>query len=266
MLGLLGGNLPLRGRLEDLVSSRLNRSFRWAAGRVECIALVVFLLSAAQAALAQETLAGRVVGVTDGDTITVLGSANTRYTIRLAGIDAPEHNQAFGQRSKQNLSRLVFGEKVTLDCGKEESYGRLVCKVMVPNGSEGGRDACLEQVRDGMAWHYKQFQDEQTIGDRQLYAAAEDAAHEARLGLWSDAHPIPPWDFRHGTTSPLLYDTNGHRVASGQVGPVVGNRRSHIYEWPGCPYYDEISPKNRVPFESGQAAAQAGYRPARNCP
>lgn len=243
-----------------MVFGRQNR-FRRFGERVGFLALTVFFLAAAQAALAQETLAGRVVSVTDGDTITVLGSANTQYTIRLAGIDAPEHNQAFGQRSKQNLSRLVFSQNVTLDCGKEESYGRLVCKVMVQ-----GRDACLEQVRDGMAWHYKQFQDEQTQGDRKLYASAEDAARVAHIGLWSDAHPIPPWDFRHGTTSLLLYDSNGHRIASGLAGPVVGNRRSHIYEWPGCPYYDAISPKNRVPFASGQAAEQSGYRPARNCP
>jgi endonuclease YncB( thermonuclease family) len=240
-----------------------NKSFQRSAWRVGSVALAVFFfLAAAHAALAQEILVGRVVGVTDGDTITVLGNANTRYTIRLAGIDAPEHNQAFGQRSKQNLSQLAFGVNVTLDCGKEESYGRLVYKVMVQ-----GRDACLEQVRDGMAWHYKQFQDEQTAGDRKLYASAEDAAREAHTGLWSDAHPIPPWDFRHGTTSPLLYDGNGRRIAGGSAGPVVGNRRSHhIYEWPACPYYDAISPKNRVPFASAQAAAQAGYRPARNYP
>ena len=159
-----------------MVFGRQNRIRRFGE-RVGFLGLTVFFLAAAQAALAQETLAGRVVSVTDGDTITVLGSANTQYTIRLAGIDAPEHNQAFGQRSKQNLSRLVFSQNVTLDCGKEESYGRLVCKVMVQ-----GRDACLEQVRDGMAWHYKQFQDEQTQGDRKLYASAEDAAREARGG------------------------------------------------------------------------------------
>src|SRR5713226_3005499 len=114
------------------------------------------LLALASVALAQETFSGRVVGVTDGDTITVLDSNKAQHKIRLAGIDAPENNQAFGQRSKQNLSRMVFGKEVTLDCGKEESYGRLVCKVMVD-----GDDSCLEQVKAGMAWHYKQFQDEQ---------------------------------------------------------------------------------------------------------
>ena len=229
--------------------------------RAVVVVLAVFILNPTRCAFAQETISGRVVSVTDGDTIKVLAGTDTQFTIRLAGIDAPQHNQAFGQRSKQNLSRLVFGRNAILDCGKEESYGRFVCKVLV-----SGHDACLEQVRDGMAWHYKQFQDEQTPGDRKLYAAAEDAARGAHLGLWSDAHPIPPWDFRHGTTSPLLHDSNGHRVGSGQTGPVVGNRRTHIYEWPGCPYYDAISSSNRVPFVTAQAAEQAGYRPARNCP
>ncbi len=50
------------------------------------------------------------------------------------------------------------------------------------------------------------------------------------------------------------------------AGPVRGNRRSHIYEWPGCPYYDRIAPANRVAFASPEAAKAAGYRAARNCP
>jgi endonuclease YncB( thermonuclease family) len=151
----------------------------------------------------------RVVGVTDGDTITVLAPRNEQYTIRLAGIDAPEHNQAFGQRSKQNLSRLVFGKNVALDCLKEESYGRLICKVIAD-----GSDADLAQVRDGLAWHYKQYQDEQAPADRTLYTDTECTAHKAHAGLWSDASPVAPWDFRHGTVSAIRADRNGCRVSS----------------------------------------------------
>jgi endonuclease YncB( thermonuclease family) len=214
--------------------------------------------------LAAQSMSARVVGVTDGDTITVLAPGNVQYRIRLAGIDAPEHNQAFGTRSKQNLSRLVFGKTVSLDCGKAESYGRLVCKVLLP----GGEDADLDQVKAGMAWHYKQYESEQSSADRKAYAAAEDAAREAHRGLWADAHPVPPWDFRHGTHSRLCFDKADHRVDCGEqyAGPVRGNRRSHIYEWPGCPYYDAISPHNRVEFPNAQGAEQAGYRAARNCP
>ncbi len=90
---------------------------------------------------------------------------------------------------------------------------------------------------------------------------------EAKVGLWGDPHPVQPQDFRHGTNSPLLYDASGCRRSSEpSSGPVLGNGHSHIFEWPGCPYYDAISPDNRVPFPSPQAAETAGYRPAHNCP
>jgi len=86
-------------------------------------------------------------------------------------------------------------------------------------------------------------------------------------GLWSDPHPVQPQDFRHGTTSPLLVDASGCRTSSEPAaGPVVGNARTHIFEWPGCPYYSSIAFDNRVPFPSPQAAEAAGYRPAHNCP
>jgi endonuclease YncB( thermonuclease family) len=233
-----------------------------SVAKATTIASLTFLLALALARAA--SFSAKVVGITDGDTITVLAPGNMQYRIRLAGIDAPEHNQAFGTRSKQNLSRLVFGQTVTLDCGKEESYGRLVCKVLL----RGGGDACLDQVKAGLAWHYKQFENEQTSEDRKLYAAAEDAAREAHLGLWSQPNPVPPWDFRHGTATKLCFDKRDHRVecSAGYHGAVRGNRRSHIYEWPGCPYYDAIAPYNRIQFPNAQAAEAAGYRAARNCP
>jgi hypothetical protein len=118
-----------------------------------------------------------------------------------------------------------------------------------------------------MAWHYKQYQDEQSAADRTTYAATECTAMKATVGLWSDPHPVQPQDFRHGTVSPILLDTQGCRISSEPVkGSVVGNERTHIFEWPSCPYYDAISSENRVPFASPEAAEAAGYRPAHNCP
>jgi hypothetical protein len=103
--------------------------------------------------------------------------------------------------------------------------------------------------------------------DWEAYAAAECATMKAKTGLWDDPHPVQPQDFRHGTNSPLLFDANGCRRSSEpSTGPVVGNSRSHIFEWPTCPYYSAISPDNQVPFPSPQAAEAAGYRPAHNCP
>ena len=185
------------------------------------------------------------------------------YTIRLAGIDAPEHDQAFGAQSTQHLSDLISGKTVSLDCENERSYGRLICKIILPNGE----DVCLDQVKAGMAWHYKQYEDEQSPTERQAYAAAECTAMKSKIGLWSEPHPVQPQDFRHATNSPLLFDAQGCRISSEPTSGVVrGNARSHIFEWPGCPYYDAISPDNRVPFPSPQVAEGAGYRPAHNCP
>jgi len=222
-----------------------------------------FVLTLIASAIADEFTA-KVVGIDDGDTIDVLAQGNLQYRIRLAGIDAPEHGQAFGNVSQKHLGDLVFGKDVTLDCGNEESYGRKVCKVLLPNGE----DVCLDQVKAGLAWHYKQYVFAQTPADRSAYAAAEDAAREAHLGLWADAHPIQPQDFRHGTQSPLCLDKQDHRIACSEQyqGPVRGNRRSHIYHWPGCPNYDDIAEYNRVEFPSATAGATAGYRAARNCP
>lgn len=142
-----------------------------------------------------QTLEGRVVAIADGDTITVLDAGNRQTRIRLQGIDAPESRQAFGQVSKQNLSDLVFDKRVVIEYEKTDRYSRTLGKVLV-----GGRDVNLEQVKAGLAWHYKYYQDEQTSADRRLYAEAETDARAARRGLWSDPSPIPPWDFRRGKT------------------------------------------------------------------
>jgi Staphylococcal nuclease homologue len=100
------------------------------------------------------------------------------------------------------------------------------------------RDLCLDQVKAGMAWHYKQYQDEQSAADREAYGAAECAAMKAKVGLWGDSHPVQPQDFRHGTSLPRLYDASGCRRSSEPSSrPLVGNGHSHIFEWPGCPYY-----------------------------
>lgn len=145
-------------------------------------------------ALHAETLQGKAVGISDGDTITVLDGNKTQHKIRLAGIDAPEKSQPFGERSKQHLSELLFGKIVTVDWNKTDKYGRTVGKVIVNR-----QDANLSQIQAGLAWHYKQYEKEQSVSDRSSYAQAEIDARTRRIGLWHDAVPIPPWDFRHRT-------------------------------------------------------------------
>ena len=137
------------------------------------------------------TIEGRVVGVADGDTVTILDADKVQHKIRLAGIDAPERAQAFGSRSKESLSDLVFSKSVTVETEKKDRYGRDVGKVLV-----NGVDANLEQVQRGFAWHYKAYEREQSAIDGKSYADAEIEAKAARRGLWTDTQPVPPWEFR----------------------------------------------------------------------
>ena len=138
-----------------------------------------------------DALVGRVVRIADGDTITLLDSINTQHRIRLQGIDAPESHQDFGAQSKKSLSDMIFDQKVTAMCDKTDQYGRQVCKIVFD-----GRDINLEQIKAGMAWHYKNYEREQSPADRELYARAEEEAPSARRGLWIDANPTEPSEFR----------------------------------------------------------------------
>jgi endonuclease YncB( thermonuclease family) len=129
---------------------------------------------------------GKVVSVADGDTITVLRE-HEQIKVRLNEIDAPEKAQAFGNRSKQSLSELCFDKTATLADQGKDRYGRTLARVHCE-----GIDANTEQVRRGMAWVYRKYAPK----DSPLYAS-EDEARAAKRGLWVDAEPVPPWEWRH---------------------------------------------------------------------
>ncbi len=159
---------------------------------IKCAVTCAFLaFLAASPSVNAEIIAGRVVAIADGDTITVLDATKTQHKIRLSGIDAPENAQTFGERSKKSLSSLVFNQAVIVETTKRDHYGRSVGTVLVE-----GVDVNLEQIKRGMAWHYKAYVREQPYTDRLTYAEAEEAAQRARLGLWNEADPVPPWEFR----------------------------------------------------------------------
>jgi endonuclease YncB( thermonuclease family) len=181
--------------------------------------------------LATRTLEGKVVGVADGDTITVLGAGNQQTRVRLQGIDAPESRQAFGQASKRNLSDLIFGRQVVVEYEKTDQYGRTLGKVLI-----GGRDVNLEQVKAGLAWHYKYYQDEQSPDDRRLYANAEMEARSAKRGLWADPAPIPPWDFRRGKRAAV---EEGGPTAGGIPTPTPATRKQSEAQATGTTEPDE---------------------------
>ena len=136
-------------------------------------------------------LHGVVIGVTDGDTVTVLDGNRKQHKIRLAGIDAPEKDQGYAERSKQHLANLAWKKQATLDCYKTDQYKRKVCRVWV-----SGTDIALAQVHVGLAWHFKKFENEQTPTERASYTQAENDARASRIGLWQSNRAIPPWEFR----------------------------------------------------------------------
>lgn len=162
------------------------------------IALGLLLaLTSLAASLAHATsVAGRVVGISDGDTLTVLTSAKDQIKVRLAEIDAPEKAQDFGQKSKQSLSDLAYGKDVVVQPQDVDRYGRTVGRVF-----SGGMDINAEQVQRGMAWVYPKY-----VKDLRLFVL-EREARTARRGLWALSNPIPPWDFRHPERSGAIPQT-----------------------------------------------------------
>ena len=100
--------------------------------------------------------------------------------------------QAVGNVSKQSLADMVAGQAVAVEWGKVDRYDRKVGKVLL-----NGVDCNLMQVKRGLAWHYKAYEREQQVFDRKAYSDSEIEAKAARRGLWADAEPVPPWEFRH---------------------------------------------------------------------
>ena len=131
--------------------------------------------------------AGKVVGVSDGDTLTVLYEGNKQYKVRLQHIDCPETAQPFATKAKQALSAKVFGKVVTIKFEEMDRYKRILGDVYVEK-----QWVNLELVKEGMAWHYKYYSNDTTM------AEAELKAKSGKLGIWSMPNPTPPWDFRRG--------------------------------------------------------------------
>lgn len=132
------------------------------------------------------TFSARVVGISDGDTIKVL-KGKKAIKIRLDGIDCPEKRQAYGSRAKQFTAALAFGKTVRVNTSHQDRYERELGEIFLPDGQSLNR----ELLKSGMAWWYRQYSKDDSLG------ALEEAAKTAKIGLWADPHPIPPWEFRH---------------------------------------------------------------------
>lgn len=133
----------------------------------------------------QEEFQGKVVGVSDGDTISVTRDGKAEK-VRLAFIDCPEKRQAFGQRAKQFTSDMVFGKTVTVKIGSKDRYGRMIGEIILEDGGSLNQ----ELLKVGLAWQYRRYSKDPYL------LRLEQTAREEQQGLWIDANPIAPWEFR----------------------------------------------------------------------
>lgn len=140
-----------------------------------------------------DTLTGKVVSVADGDTITIL-EGKTQHKIRLNAIDAPESRQDFGNASKKSLSEICFDSPAEVVVQGTDDYGRSIGEVSCQAADGSWVSANAHQVGNGMAWVYRQYSNDPEL------LKLEELARSQSFGLWSQPSPIPPWDFRHGTS------------------------------------------------------------------
>lgn len=150
-----------------------------------------------------DTKIGKVVRVVDGDTLVFLDSHNVQHKVRLAGIDTPEKKQPFGAKATKNLISMTGNKAARLEWSKVDRWNRIIGKIYVKLPDDHCINDCLlvwdvnlAQVKDGFAWHYKKYANEQSIDDQKIYASAENDARERGAGLWADPYSIPPWEWR----------------------------------------------------------------------
>lgn len=139
---------------------------------------------------AMKIVSGIVTKVHDGDSIHITPAGKKRVIIRLAGIDAPELAQPYGMASRDKLRSMILKKRAEAHCHKQDRYQREVCVVF-----HSEVDVNVQMLKSGLAWHYKQYEKEQTSQQRKAYARAERDAKTKSLGLWA-GNSVAPWEFR----------------------------------------------------------------------
>jgi endonuclease YncB( thermonuclease family) len=212
--------------------------------------LTLVLLAFSSAVFAAD-LTGRVVGIADGDTFTLLTAEKGQVKIRLAEIDAPESGQPYGNKSKQALSGLIFGKDVRVVVQTTDRYGRTVGRPYA-----GDLDICAEMVHMGVAWAYREYLRDQSL------LALESEAKARKMGLWglSEAQNMAPWEWRR----------SGGNQGAPEGCLIKGNINSkgdRIYHLPGSRSYGATKinqSKGERWFCSEKEATAAGWRAPRH--
>lgn len=186
---------------------------------------------------------GKVVGVSDGDTIKVIHNG-TQEKIRLYGIDCPEKGQPFGQKAREFTAGIVAGKTVEVKPSAIDKYGRTVAWIYAD-----GKCVNKELLKAGMAWHYKKYSTESNLADLEAHAKMR------RIGLWGDPDQTAPWEFRHRPEPKKLI---------AEAGIIYhGNTNSYKFHRPGCRHYG--CRNCTAIFKSREEAISAGYSPCKIC-
>lgn len=161
-------------------------------------ALILFALGMTPTFVLAETITGKVVGVSDGDTVKVLTEqtcnsgedcrgGKVQYRVRLAEIDAPEKKQPFGTKAKTALSDLLAGQVIKVEQVDRDRYGRLVANLYAD-----GKWVNAEMIRSGDAWVYRQYAKTPAL------FKLEEEARDGKRGLWAlpESERTPPWEWR----------------------------------------------------------------------
>lgn len=201
----------------------------------------------------------------DGDTITVINQNNESVRIRLAGVDCPESTQSHGNNAKQFTVSKVSGKRVRIQPETIDKYGRTVGIVLI-----NGENLNQQIVEHGHGWVYRKYC---TAGFCNDWLKKEEAAKDAKVGLWKENNPQPPWEWRaehrrkngNGSGDNISVATSPAAVITSPGSSTFyhGNRRSHVFHGPSCRDYNC---KNcTVILESVKEAVGAGYRAHRSC-
>ena len=222
--------------------------------KVTCVLGAMCLVVAMATAAWAESFTGQVVGISDGDTITVLTSGNRQIKVRLYGVDCPESKQAFGTRARQFTGSQVGGKTVQVQVEDRDRYGRTVGIVTTQDGKVLNR----ELLAQGFAWLYSSYCKASFCRD---WKALEQQAQKSKLGLWVDKSPIPPWEFRRAMRSGSSKVQDSRKPA--YATSYSGNTSSGIFHSPSCKYFR--CKRCTASFTSRDAAIRAGYRPCKIC-
>jgi endonuclease YncB( thermonuclease family) len=243
--------------------------------------------------------------VIDGDTIDIATASDPEHRVRLSAVDAPERDQAFGAESRQYMEQLISGKEVYVLPVGPDQHQRTVGRVLFQDTDIGLEQIKTGNAWYSRAYEKNLSSDDRTVYDaaekearsarRGLWAASSPIAPwDQRRSEENGRNSMTPkpglnnnqsnrggrqsWGRNdkqaQGKDRTATANSNQSRNQTGAASSsattttskeIIGNRRSRIYHWPGCPNYDDVAPQNRVYFSNREEAEKAGYRAAKNC-